>query len=154
MRVLISCGRPAKAPACPGVPVPVACLLIEAFKLAHIARSLLNFAPPPLPSQEWEDKVFYLLPYKDSGTCVVGQTDEIQMLLDDQLMKVGRGGCVVWWLPSVLLWAMECQLLPATSLQPAASLLPEPEHQTRLGGSSSCPVPAGVGLLGQGSWPW
>jgi hypothetical protein len=38
--------------------------------------------------EEWGDKEFYCIPYKDSGTAVIGQTDEIQMLLDDQLMKV------------------------------------------------------------------
>ncbi|GAX77074.1 hypothetical protein CEUSTIGMA_g4520.t1 [Chlamydomonas eustigma] len=37
---------------------------------------------------EWQDKEFYCLPYKETKTSVVGQTEEIQMLLDDQLMKV------------------------------------------------------------------
>jgi dynein heavy chain len=27
---------------------------------------------------EWKDKVFYCLPYKDTKTAVVGQTEEIQ----------------------------------------------------------------------------
>jgi hypothetical protein len=29
--------------------------------------------------QEWADKEFYCIPYKDSGTAVIGQTDEIQV---------------------------------------------------------------------------
>jgi hypothetical protein len=29
--------------------------------------------------QEWEDKEFHCIPYKDSGMCVVGQTDDIQV---------------------------------------------------------------------------
>ncbi|GFR46074.1 hypothetical protein Agub_g7539 [Astrephomene gubernaculifera] len=38
--------------------------------------------------QEWEGVVFQMVPYKDTGTYVVGHTDEIQMQLDEQLMKV------------------------------------------------------------------
>ncbi|KAG1672242.1 hypothetical protein FOA52_002944 [Chlamydomonas sp. UWO 241] len=37
---------------------------------------------------EWDDKVFHCTPYKETGTHVVGHTDDVQQLLDDQLMKV------------------------------------------------------------------
>lgn len=37
---------------------------------------------------EWEGVEFRMVPYRDSGTCVVGHTDEVQMQLDEQLMKV------------------------------------------------------------------
>ena len=45
---------------------------------------------------DWDDKVFHCIPYKESGTAVIGQTDEIQMQLDDHLMKIQvsfKSGC-------------------------------------------------------------
>ncbi len=38
--------------------------------------------------EAWSGMAFHCTPYKDTGTSVVGQTEDIQMLLDDQLMKV------------------------------------------------------------------
>ncbi|GLC39959.1 hypothetical protein PLESTM_000973400, partial [Pleodorina starrii] len=37
---------------------------------------------------DWVGVEFKMVPYKDTGTCVVGHTDEIQMQLDEQLMKI------------------------------------------------------------------
>lgn len=37
---------------------------------------------------DWVGIEFKMVPYKDTGTCVVGHTDEIQMQLDEQLMKI------------------------------------------------------------------
>ncbi|GIL64289.1 hypothetical protein Vafri_18269 [Volvox africanus] len=37
---------------------------------------------------DWVGLEFKMVPYKDTGTCVVGHTDEIQMQLDEQLMKI------------------------------------------------------------------
>eukprot|EP00959_Pyramimonas_sp_CCMP1952_P458956 9477472-Pyramimonas_sp.AAC.4 len=38
--------------------------------------------------KEWEGLVFKTMAYKDTGTYVIGGTDEIQMILDDQIVKV------------------------------------------------------------------
>ncbi|GIL82188.1 hypothetical protein Vretifemale_11113, partial [Volvox reticuliferus] len=38
--------------------------------------------------EDWAGLEFKMVPYKDTGTCVVGHTDEIQMQLDEQLMKI------------------------------------------------------------------
>jgi hypothetical protein len=36
-------------------------------------------SPQHTCTQEWVDKEFYCIPYKDTGTAVIGQTDEIQV---------------------------------------------------------------------------
>lgn len=37
---------------------------------------------------EWEGLEMKTIAYKDTGTFVIGGTDEIQMILDDQIVKV------------------------------------------------------------------
>eukprot|EP00854_Cymbomonas_tetramitiformis_P001348 gene1348-1949_t len=37
---------------------------------------------------EWDGIEFKCIPYKDSGVCVIGGTDEVQGLLDDHIVKV------------------------------------------------------------------
>ncbi|GMH41668.1 hypothetical protein BSKO_09578 [Bryopsis sp. KO-2023] len=37
---------------------------------------------------EWEDLQFVCISYKDTGTFIIGGTDEIQMTLDDQIVKI------------------------------------------------------------------
>lgn len=37
---------------------------------------------------EWTPQEFRVLPYKDTGTFIVGGTDEIQIILDDQIVKI------------------------------------------------------------------
>ena len=37
---------------------------------------------------EWAGLEFKVMAYKDTGTHVIGGTDEIQMILDDQIVKV------------------------------------------------------------------
>jgi len=37
---------------------------------------------------EWANLAFAVHPYKDTGTYVIGGTDEIQMVLDDQIVKI------------------------------------------------------------------
>ena len=37
---------------------------------------------------DWEGVGFVTVPYKDSGTYIIGGVDEIQALLDDQIVKV------------------------------------------------------------------
>ena len=36
---------------------------------------------------EWQEFEFRITPYRDSGTCILSAIDEIQMLLDDQVVK-------------------------------------------------------------------
>lgn len=38
--------------------------------------------------EDWVGVDFKMVPYKDTGSHVVGHTDEIQMQLDEQLMKI------------------------------------------------------------------
>lgn len=38
--------------------------------------------------QEWEGVELKTTPYKDSGTCIVGGTDDVQTILDDQIVKI------------------------------------------------------------------
>jgi dynein heavy chain len=37
---------------------------------------------------DWIGVEFVVLPYKDSGTFILGGIDEIQQILDDQLVKI------------------------------------------------------------------
>lgn len=37
---------------------------------------------------EWEGLDFTCIAYKDTGTFIIGGTDEIQMTLDDQIVKI------------------------------------------------------------------
>ena len=41
---------------------------------------------------EWVGLEIKTIPYKDSGTFVIGGTDEIQMILDDQARFLGDAG--------------------------------------------------------------
>ena len=47
---------------------------------------------------EWADRSFHCVPYKDSGTCVIGQTDEIQVWLAfmQSLLKCVGLDCLAW----------------------------------------------------------
>jgi hypothetical protein len=38
--------------------------------------------------QEWEGVELKTIPYKDSGTCIIGGVDDVQAILDDQIVKV------------------------------------------------------------------
>jgi dynein heavy chain len=38
--------------------------------------------------KDWEGIEFLVLPYKDSGTYIVGGIDDIQMILDEQIVKI------------------------------------------------------------------
>jgi dynein heavy chain, axonemal len=38
--------------------------------------------------QEWEGIELKTVPYKDSGTCIIGGVDDVQAILDDQIVKV------------------------------------------------------------------
>ena len=37
---------------------------------------------------DWRGLEFRVVPYKDTGTCVVGGADDVQALLDDHIVKV------------------------------------------------------------------
>ena len=37
--------------------------------------------------EDWEEIVFNLLPYRDTDISILGGMDELQILLDDQLIK-------------------------------------------------------------------
>lgn len=37
---------------------------------------------------EWSGLEFRVMPYKDTGTFIIGGTDEIQTILDDQIVKI------------------------------------------------------------------
>ena len=43
-------------------------------------------------TKEWEGQEFRCIPYKDSGTYVLGGSDDAQALLDDQIVKA-QGMC-------------------------------------------------------------
>ena len=43
-------------------------------------------------TKEWEGQEFRCVPYKDTGTYVLGGSDEAQALLDDQIVKA-QGMC-------------------------------------------------------------
>ncbi|KAG2454516.1 hypothetical protein HYH02_000363 [Chlamydomonas schloesseri] len=89
-------GRPADNPA-PGDPVSVA-QLIEwgALEQAEALSNISGAASKELSlrralsrmKEDWVGVEFKMVPYKDTGTHVVGHTDEIQMQLDEQLMKI------------------------------------------------------------------
>ena len=38
--------------------------------------------------QEWDGVELKTVPYKDSGTCIIGGVDDVQAILDDQIVKV------------------------------------------------------------------
>lgn len=38
--------------------------------------------------QDWEGIELNTVPYKDSGTCIIGSVDDVQAILDDQIVKV------------------------------------------------------------------
>jgi dynein heavy chain, axonemal len=38
--------------------------------------------------QEWEGIELKTIPYKNSGTCIIGGVDDVQAILDDQIVKV------------------------------------------------------------------
>lgn len=46
---------------------------------------------------QWQDAVFLLQPYRDSGTSILSGScvDEIQTILDDQVVRLGCTNCVV-----------------------------------------------------------
>eukprot|EP00198_Chlamydomonas_reinhardtii_P010624 XP_001699961.1 dynein heavy chain 4 [Chlamydomonas reinhardtii] len=89
-------GRPADDPA-PGDPVSVA-HLIEwgAMEQAEALSNISGAASKELSlrralsrmKEDWVGVDFKMVPYKDTGSHVVGHTDEIQMQLDEQLMKI------------------------------------------------------------------
>ena len=46
--------------------------------------------------EEWVPQEFHCIPFKETGTCVIGQIDELQMLMDDQVgVGGGQQGCAM-----------------------------------------------------------
>ena len=41
---------------------------------------------------DWQGMTFRVVAYKDTGTYVIGGTDDVQALLDDHIVKVGSCG--------------------------------------------------------------
>ena len=56
----------------------------------HVATPAGSSLPQTLDKMEheWEGLDFRVLPYKDSGAFILGGTDDIQTVLDDQIVKI------------------------------------------------------------------
>lgn len=69
----------------PSLPLQVQTIATTASKEYSMLKTLEKM------EHEWSGMDFRCIPYKESGTFVIGGTDEIQLILDDQIVKIQGG---------------------------------------------------------------